>query len=61
VLQPLFDRVRAWIDAHDLTLDRKPALRPEPGQRNQFHLLETPKASATAAPAAGGWGEAAAQ
>jgi hypothetical protein len=39
VLMPLFNVVRGWIDAHDLTLDRKPGIRPEPGQRNQFHLL----------------------
>jgi hypothetical protein len=38
-LMPLFDLVRGWIDAHDLTLDLEPGIRPEPGQRNQFHLV----------------------
>ena len=37
LLLPLFDTVRAFIDAHDLTLDRKPAVRPAASERNQFH------------------------
>lgn len=40
VLAPLFDTVRLWIDAHDLTIDMKPSRRPEPGSRNQFHLTQ---------------------
>jgi hypothetical protein len=50
LLQPLFDTVRHWIDAHDLTLDIKPTKQPQPGQRNQFHLT-LPSAVSNA----GGW------
>jgi hypothetical protein len=50
LLQPLFDTVRHWIDAHDLTLDMKPTKQPQHGQRNQFHLT-LPSAGSDA----GGW------